>query len=100
MKYREDRYGNKLSVLGFGCMRFKKKMGRINMADAERQVMNAFNSGVSMEKITLHEGLKNFSKSAFENFLALTKINLPTTVMSISNAPFHGCESLSEGESY
>lgn len=47
MKYREDKYGNKLSVLGFGCMRFKKKMGRINMADAERQVMNAFHSGVN-----------------------------------------------------
>ncbi len=47
MKYREDKYGNKLSVLGFGCMRFKKKMGRINMADAERQIMTAFNNGVN-----------------------------------------------------
>lgn len=47
MKYREDKYGNKLSVLGFGCMRFKKKMGRINMEDAERQVMTAFNKGVN-----------------------------------------------------
>ncbi len=47
MKYREDKYGNKLSVLGFGCMRFKKKMGRINMEDAECQIMSAFNSGVN-----------------------------------------------------
>ncbi len=47
MKYREDKYGNKLSVLGFGCMRFKKKMGRINMEDAERQIMSAFNDGVN-----------------------------------------------------
>ncbi len=47
MKYREDKYGNKLSVLGFGCMRFKKKMGRIVMKDAERQVMSAFNKGVN-----------------------------------------------------
>lgn len=47
MKYREDKKGNKLSVLGFGCMRFKKKMGRINMKDAERQVMNAYNKGVN-----------------------------------------------------
>ena len=43
MKYREDKYGNKLSVLGFGCMRFKKKMGKINMKDAERQIMTAYN---------------------------------------------------------
>ena len=47
MRYKEDKYGNKLSVLGFGCMRFKKKMGKINMADAERQIMNAFNNGVN-----------------------------------------------------
>ncbi len=47
MQYREDKYGNKLSVLGFGCMRFKKKMGKINMDDAERQIMSAFNKGVN-----------------------------------------------------
>ncbi len=47
MKYREDKYGNKLSALGFGCMRFKKKMGRINMEDAEHQIMTAFNKGVN-----------------------------------------------------
>ena len=47
MKYRQDKYGNQLSVLGFGCMRFKKKMGRINMEDAERQIMTAFNKGVN-----------------------------------------------------
>lgn len=47
MQYREDKYGNKLSVLGFGCMRFKKKMGRINMEDAERQIMSAYNKGVN-----------------------------------------------------
>ena len=47
MKYREDKYGNKLSVLGFGCMRFKKKVGRIQMQEAERQVMAAFNDGVN-----------------------------------------------------
>lgn len=47
MKYREDKYGNKLSVLGFGCMRFNKKMGRIVTEDAERQIMKAFHSGVN-----------------------------------------------------
>ena len=47
MKYRKDKNGNELSVLGFGCMRFKKKMGRIVMEDAEQQIMKAFNSGVN-----------------------------------------------------
>lgn len=47
MKYRADKYGNQLSVLGFGCMRFRKKIGRIEMDKAERQVMAAYNSGVN-----------------------------------------------------
>ncbi len=47
MKYRKDKNGNEMSVLGFGCMRFKKKMGRINMEDAERQIMNAYTNGVN-----------------------------------------------------
>lgn len=47
MKYREDKYGNQLSVLGFGCMRFKKKMGRIEFEKAEKQIMTAFNNGVN-----------------------------------------------------
>ncbi|MBR3954423.1 MAG: aldo/keto reductase [Clostridia bacterium] len=47
MKYREDKYGNQLSVLGFGCMRFKKKLGRIQMEETEKQVMNAFRNGVN-----------------------------------------------------
>lgn len=47
MKYRLDKYGNELSVLGFGCMRFQKKMGRIVMSEAEKQIMNAYNNGVN-----------------------------------------------------
>ncbi|MBR3766711.1 MAG: aldo/keto reductase [Clostridia bacterium] len=47
MNYRTDKYGNKLSVLGFGCMRFQKKVGRIQMIETERQVMEAFNNGVN-----------------------------------------------------
>ncbi len=47
MKYRLDKYGNKLSVLGFGCMRFKNKLGKIDYKSAEKQVMTAFYGGVN-----------------------------------------------------
>ncbi len=47
MNYRTDRYGNKLSILGFGCMRFKNKLGIIDMAQTEKQIMTAFNGGVN-----------------------------------------------------
>lgn len=47
MNYRLDKYGNKLSVLGFGCMRFPTKAGRINMAETEAEIMTAIGSGVN-----------------------------------------------------
>ncbi len=47
MNYREDRYGNQLSVLGFGCMRFKNKLGVIDMDETEKQIMTAFEGGVN-----------------------------------------------------
>ena len=47
MQYRKDKYGNDLSVLGFGCMRFQRKQGRIDMTLAEEQIMQAFHAGVN-----------------------------------------------------
>lgn len=47
MKYRKDKYGNNLSVLGFGCMRFPRKFGKIDMEKTEKQIMNAVQSGVN-----------------------------------------------------
>ena len=47
MNYRLDKYGNKLSILGFGCMRFQRKMGAIDMEKAEKQIMLAIRGGVN-----------------------------------------------------
>ena len=37
MNYRKDKYGNDLSILGFGCMRFQNRGGRIDLEEAERE---------------------------------------------------------------
>ena len=47
MKYRKDRYGNELSQLGFGCMRFTKKGTQIDFEKAEREIMQAVENGVN-----------------------------------------------------
>ena len=47
MNYRTDKYGNPISVLGFGCMRFRQTMGRIDLEAAEEQIMAAFRGGVN-----------------------------------------------------
>lgn len=47
MNYRFDKYNNQISLLGFGCMRFQKTMGKIDIAKAEQQIMAAFHGGVN-----------------------------------------------------
>ena len=47
MNYRQDKYGNPISILGFGCMRFTQNMGRIDVKKAEREIMTAYEAGVN-----------------------------------------------------
>ena len=47
MNYRQDKYGNSLSILGFGCLRFPQKKGKIDMEETEAEIMTAFRSGVN-----------------------------------------------------
>ena len=47
MQYRNDRYGNPISVLGFGCMRFTRKGGSFDVAKAEKEVLRAVELGVN-----------------------------------------------------
>jgi len=47
MNYRKDKYGNDISLLGFGCMRFTQNGGKIDLAKAESEIMEAYNSGVN-----------------------------------------------------
>ena len=47
MNYRNDRYGNPLSILGYGCMRFPKKLGAIDMEETEKQILLAVEGGVN-----------------------------------------------------
>ena len=47
MNYRTDRYGNQLSILGFGCMRFPQTLGKIDMKETEAEIMTAYEAGVN-----------------------------------------------------
>ena len=47
MKYRFDRYGNQISQLGYGCMRFSKKGNAIDYKRAEKEVLLAIEKGVN-----------------------------------------------------
>ena len=47
MQYRLDKYGNELSVLGFGCLRFPQKNGKIDMEATGQQIRLAVEAGVN-----------------------------------------------------
>jgi len=47
MNYRNDKHGNPVSILGFGCMRFPRKGTGIDMAETEAEIMTAYRAGVN-----------------------------------------------------
>lgn len=47
MQYRNDRSGEPVSLLGYGCMRFTRKGGGIDLDKAERELLLAKELGVN-----------------------------------------------------
>jgi hypothetical protein len=47
MQYRKDKYGNDISILGYGCMRFSQKGGRIDLKKTEKEIMTAIKAGIN-----------------------------------------------------
>lgn len=47
MQYRLDRKKEKISLLGYGCMRFTKKGNAIDLPKAEKEIMTAIEHGVN-----------------------------------------------------
>ena len=47
MQYRKDKKGAELSVLGYGCMRFSRAGGSIDLDKAEREILTAIEGGVN-----------------------------------------------------
>ena len=47
MQYRKDKYGNDISTLGFGCMRFHRSGPGIDMKEAEKEILAAIDMSVN-----------------------------------------------------
>ena len=47
MQYRYDKKGTPLSILGYGCLRFTKKNGKIDLKKTETEIMEAIERGVN-----------------------------------------------------
>ena len=47
MQYRTDKYGDKLSILGYGCLRFSGAGDGIDIDKTEQELMAAYRAGVN-----------------------------------------------------
>ena len=47
MQFRKDRTGRPISLLGYGCMRFSRSGGAIDLAKAEQEILEAVRLGVN-----------------------------------------------------
>ncbi|MCR5214596.1 MAG: aldo/keto reductase [Eubacterium sp.] len=47
MNYRTDKYGNKISALGYGCLRLTKKANVIDLDKAEKELLRGLELGIN-----------------------------------------------------
>ena len=79
MQYRKDKYGEDLSVLGFGCMRFARKGGAIDKEKAEREIMAAYEAGVNyFDTAYVYNGSEALLGEIFERNGIRDKIKIAT----------------------
>lgn len=79
MQYRNDKYGNPISVLGFGCMRFTKKAGKIDFEKAEKEILAAYEAGVNYyDTAYIYGGSEEFLGEVFEKYGIRDKVKIAT----------------------
>ena len=79
MHYRKDKYGDELSMLGFGCMRFTKKGGNIDVDKAEKEILAAYQAGVNyFDTAYLYPGSEAAIGEIFERNHMREKIHIAT----------------------
>ena len=99
MNYRLDKYGNEISILGFGCMRFRQTKGKIDLEEAEREIMEAFRSGVNYyDTAYVYPGSEAAIGEIFERNGIRDKINIATKLPHYLIKSVEGMEKLFQEE--
>ena len=79
MQYRTDKYGNKLSVLGYGCMRFTQHGGKTDIEKTERELLAAVEGGVNyFDTAYIYPGSETAVGEIFERNNLRDKVNIAT----------------------
>ena len=99
MNYRLDKYGNEISVLGFGCMRFQQAKGRIDLEEAERDIMEAYRGGVNyFDTAYIYPGSEAAIGEIFERNGIRENINIATKLPHYLIKSVEGMEKLFQEE--
>ena len=79
MQYRNDKNGQPISILGYGCMRFTKKGRSIDLDKAQQELMEAYRQGVNyFDTAYIYPGSEAALGEIFERTGIRDKINLAT----------------------
>ena len=79
MKYRTDKYGNKISVLGYGCMRFTQKGLKLDYEKTEKELMLAYEKGINyFDTAYLYPGSEELLGKFLEKNKLREKVNIAT----------------------
>ena len=79
MIYRKDRYGNEISQLGYGCMRFSRKGSSLDFEKAEKEILLAIDKGINyFDTAYVYPGSEELVGKVLEKNGCRDKINLAT----------------------
>ena len=95
MNYRCDKYGNELSILGFGCMRFPRKMGQIDLEEMERDLLFAIEQGVNyFDTAYIYPGSEAALGQILEKHGLRDKVNIATKLPHYLIRSYEGLDKL------
>ena len=84
MQYRKDRYGNPISVLGYGCMRFTQTAGKVDVKKAEQELLEAYRGGVNyFDTAYVYPGSEAALGEILERNRIRDKVNIATNCPTI-----------------
>ena len=96
MQYRlDERSGNKLSILGFGCMRFSRGISGIDAQKAEQLILRAIEAGVNyFDTAYLYMGSESVLGAV------LSKNNLREKIYIATKLPIANCKTNADFDKY
>ena len=95
MNYRKDKYGNDLSILGFGCMRFQRKHGQIDLEEMEKEILLAIEQGVNyFDTAYIYPGSEAALGQVLEKHGLREKVNIATKLPHYLIRSYEGLDKL------